>query len=1057
MVEQIDMKYEPNTIEPEIQTYWKDAKAYERTKEKNINGKDFYFIDGPPYTSGSIHLGTAWNKILKDLYLRYWRMHGYNIRDQAGYDMHGLPIEVKVEKFLDFSNKQDIEKYGMGNFVNKCREFALSSEKDMTEQFKELGVWLDWDTPYRTLENYYIEAAWWTMKKAFERNLVTQAQRVLTWCPRCQTALAEAEVEYWDETDPSIYVKFKLKDRENHFIVIWTTTPWTLPADLCVAVHPDLSYVLMEVVKDGNVEYLYVAEDLAEDVARAGRYQEMKMIEKFEGLDLEGLEYEQPLLDEVPWHSDPAQKELYWLHKTVLAEYVTLEKTGIVHTAPGHGPDDFETGVEYQLPPFCPVDEEGKFTSDGGKWAGRFTKDCDLEIVELLKEKGTLLQTEEITHRYGHCWRCKTPITYRTTTQWFLKVTELKEKMLEQILEAEWFPDWAGRTRQYNWVQNTRDWCISRQRYWGIPLPIWKCECGERHVVGSVAELSMGKGYSPDIDLHRPWIDGITFDCRKCGSSMERVPDVLDVWFDSAVCSWAELKYPQEKEEFEKWWPCNWITEAHDQTRGWFYSQLGASVIAFDKIPYERVLMHGFALDKDYRKMSKSDGNAISPHEIIAKYGVDSLRYYLLIANSPWEDLPFSWDGVKNANRTLNILWNIYRFSTTYMALDNFDPEKWSYDELKDDMRAEDMWLYSRLERAKENAGKELERFNVHKSLRAVEHFILEDLSRWYVRLVRDRTWAEGESRDKLAAFRTLYDGLMGISLLLSPFTPHIAEKIYRNLSGRYVSVAMEEWVEADEVKMSARFENWMNIIRSMVEAVLNARQRAQVNVRWPLKKVVVVSNTLDSREAMDIYEQVFIDQINTVRVEMISPDQSWEGIELTAEPVMAALGPRFKRDGPRVAKLIKEMAPADVKERLEKGELKVMLDGVPVEISPDMVRFGQALPEEIISADYSDGVIYIDTDMDDELRAKGFARELIRRIQEMRKEMNLDVEDHVSARIRVPGDIEALLTMEMKDIEYNTRCKELQFAEPADTDFAKDWEIAETQFRIGIKKIIFG
>ena len=349
----------------------------------------------------------------------------------------------------------------------------------------------------------------------------------------------------------------------------------------------------MKVTRDGKSEYLYVAEELAEDVAKVGRYQEMEIIEKYDGLDLEGLEYVQPLLDEVPWHTAPERKDLYWLHKTVLAEYVTVEKTGIVHTAPGHGPDDFETGKEYRLPPFCPVDEAGRFTEDAGRWAGRSTKDCDREIMDLLAEKGTLMREEEITHRYGHCWRCKEPITYRTTTQWFLKVTELKESMLEEILRAEWYPDWAGRTRQYNWVQNTRDWCISRQRFWGIPLPIWECHCGERKVIGSQEELSSGEGHSEDMDLHRPWIDGVTFACDKCGDEMRRVPDVLDVWFDSAVCSWAQLKYPQNKEEFERWWPCDWITEAHDQTRGWFYSQLGASVIAFDKIPYMKVLMHG--------------------------------------------------------------------------------------------------------------------------------------------------------------------------------------------------------------------------------------------------------------------------------------------------------------------------------------------------------------------------------------------------------------------------------------------------------------------------------
>ena len=1057
MIEQVNTKYVPTEIEPEIQQYWKDNKAYELTKEKNKDGPKFYFIDGPPYTSGAIHLGTAWNKILKDLYIRYWRMKGYNIRDQAGYDMHGLPIEVKVEKALNFSNKQDIEKHGIDNFVKTCREFALSNEKTMTEQFKQLGVWLDWDNPYRTLENYYIESAWWTISRAHERKLITQAQRVLTWCPRCETALAEAEVEYWDETDASIYVKFKVKNRDNHYIVIWTTTPWTLPADLCVAVHPDFSYVLMEVIKNGVKEYLYVAEDLAEEVAKEGRCQEMKIIEKYEGIDLEGLEYEQPLLDEVPWHTDPEQKDLYWLHKTVLAEYVTLEKTGIVHTAPGHGPDDFETGVEYQLPPFCPVDEAGKFTKDGGKWAGRFTKDCDKEIMDLLAAKGTLLQSGEITHRYGHCWRCKTPITYRTTTQWFLKVTEMKEKMLEQILKAEWYPDWAGRTRQYKWVENTRDWCISRQRYWGIPMPIWECGCGEKRVVGYLSDLENGKNYTKDMDLHRPWIDKVTLDCDKCGGEMTRVPDVLDVWFDSAVCSWAELKYPQEKEEFEKWWPCKWITEAHDQTRGWFYSQLGASVIAFDKIPYEKVLMHGFALDKDYRKMSKSDGNATSPHKIIEKYGVDSLRFYLLIANSPWEDLPFSWDGVKNGNRTLNILWNIYRFSTTYMALDAFDPEKWSYDELKKDFRAEDRWLYSRLEKAKSTSKLELDKFNVHKSLRAIEHFILEDLSRWYVRLVRDRTWVEGESRDKLAAFRVLYDALLGISLLLSPFTPHIAEKIYKNLSGKFLTVAMENCVILNDELRSDELEERMKAIRSMVEAVLNARQQAQVNVRWPLGKIVVVSSTAISREALEVYGELLKDQINALKIELVEPGETWEGVSLTIEPVMAGLGPVFKREAGKVASLISELDPTEALNELEKGELKVTLDGTELDVVKEMVQFGQALPEEVISADYSDGVIYIDTVMTPELQAMGYARELIRRIQEMRKEMDLAVEDYISTRVHIKFDViegENVLAPEVDNIKYNTRSKTFGFGPTEEDDFKKEWEIAGEKFTIGIKRL---
>ncbi len=1053
MVEQVTTEYRPNTMEKNIQDYWNKTNSYQKTKDKNSSGKDFYFIDGPPYTSGNIHLGTAWNKILKDLYIRYWRMKGYNIRDQAGYDMHGLPIEVKVEKTLDFKNKQDIEKFGIDNFVNTCKKFALESEKRMTGQFKELGVWLDWDNPYRTLENYYIESAWWTMKRAYERGLVTQSQRVLTWCPRCQTALAEAEVEYWDETDPSIYVKFKLKNRDNHYIVIWTTTPWTLPADLCVALHPDFSYVMLEVDKDGEKEYLYIAEELAEEVARAGCYQDMKIIERFEGIDLEGIEYEHPLLEEVPWHTADEQKELFWLHKAVLAEYVTKEKTGIVHTAPGHGPDDFETGVEYQLPPFCPVDEEGKFTRDGGKWEGRFTKDCDREIIDLLIDKGLLIREEDITHRYGHCWRCKTPITYRTTKQWFLKVTDLKEKMLDEILKTEWYPDWAGRTRQYNWVENTRDWCISRQRYWGIPIPIWKCECGEKRVVGSQNDLKDGKYFSRDMDLHRPWIDEITFECTKCRGNMKRVPDVLDVWFDSAVCSWAQLKYPQETAEFEKWWPCEWITEAHDQTRGWFYSQLGAGVIALDKIPYKRVLMHGFALDNNSRKMSKSEGNAVAPLEIIKKFGVDSLRFYLLIANSPWEDLPFNWDEVKNASRTLNILWNIYKFSSTYMALDNFDAEKWSYEALKEDLKVEDKWLYSRLEGMKKTAYEELDRFNIHKSLRAIEHFILEDLSRWYVRIIKDRTWIEGENRDKMAAFRTLYDSLLETAVILAPFTPHISESIYQNLYGKEITISMEDTATVHKERIFPDHEESMKTLRSMIEAVLNARNRAQLSLRWPLKKVVLVSNSRDSQKALELYNDIFREQINTVDIELIKPGEKWGNVRTTIEPVMSALGPVFKGKATMAASLIGELNPDEAMEGLEKGGMTLDIEGETVSINKKMVRFSQEIPEDIIATDYCDGIIYIDTEMNNELKAKGYARETIRRIQEMRKELGLEVEDYIVTTIHVDDEIFSLLKRELEDISYNTRSKSLAYDLPKEDYFQKDWTIAGTEFKIGIMK----
>ncbi|MCE8423877.1 MAG: isoleucine--tRNA ligase, partial [Candidatus Methanoperedens sp.] len=512
-------QYDAKATDQKIQKFWDETDAYSKVRGSRQKGKKFFFVDGPPYTTGRIHLGTAWNKIIKDSILRYKSMNGFHILDRAGWDMHGLPIEVKVEGVLGFKSKKDIEKYGVGNFVNKCKEFALSHRDEMTVQFRNLGIWLNWNDPYMTLRDEYIEAAWWTLKQAHQKKLLEKGLRVVNWCPRCETAIADSEVEYADETDPSVYVKFPIKDEEDTYIVIWTTTPWTIPANIAVAVHPSFEYVKVKVKKDGKEEILIMAAELMENVLKQGRYKEHEVLQTMLGEDLD-LKYLSPLGDKVP-----VQKE--FKHNVYMAEFVTTENTGCVHIAPGHGLDDFELGMKHNLPIFCPVGPDGRYTEEAGDYRGMHVKEANRLVIDDLSERGLLLASGRITHRYGHCWRCKTSIIYLATEQWFLRITDIKEKMLSGIEKVKWYPEWAGYARFADWVKGSRDWCISRQRYWGIPIPVWVCEqCGETEVIGTKAELEKRAGVTNIPDLHRPNVDNVHIKCN-CGKQMNRVPDVF--------------------------------------------------------------------------------------------------------------------------------------------------------------------------------------------------------------------------------------------------------------------------------------------------------------------------------------------------------------------------------------------------------------------------------------------------------------------------------------------------------------------------------------------------
>ena len=1058
-MQEVTSTFNPLDIESSVRSFWKKDNIYSRVREQNRNGKTWFFVDGPPYTTGYIHLGTAWNKILKDSILRYKRMHRLNVIDRAGYDMHGLPIEVRVEHELGFHNKKDIERYGIDAFIEQCKQFSLKHKDIMSDQFRALGIWMDFDDPYQTIKPEYIEAAWWTLKQADEKELLERGHRVVNWCPRCETAIADSEVEYWDEEDPSIFVKFPIFNYSNEYLVIWTTTPWTLPANVAVAVDKDFVYARVEAEKNEKSEILWIAKDLIEPVLKRGKYQKYTILSEKKGQELVGTRYISPLADLVP-----RQKEID--HQVVTADFVEMDNTGMVHIAPGHGWDDYLLGIEKGLAVFCPVDEAGCFTTEGGVFSGLFVRDANEKILEVLGDN--LLGRLKITHRYGHCWRCKTPIIYRATEQWFITVPKMKEQMLSEIRNTTWYPEWAGSARFYDFVSDARDWCISRQRYWGIPLPIWNCPlCGSYRVFGTIAELNEAAGSSLS-DPHRPYVDEITVPCS-CGGKMKRVEDIFDVWFDSAMASWATIGFPGRNDIFQQIWPADFITEGQDQTRGWFYSQLGASTIAFNRSPYKSVLMHGFALDAEGRKMSKSLGNVVTPEEVIQKYGVDVLRLYVLSANAPWEDLRFNWEGVSTINRTINILWNVYRFPLPYMILDGFNPAT-GPGGLTDDeyiprtireMPDIDRWIISRLHTVIRQITTDMDGYQLHKVTRTLQNFILEDLSRWYVQIVRPRMWLEEDSPDKKHAYETMAYCMRMICRLLAPFVPHITEGMYANLrlSADPVSVHMLSWPQPNESLIDEDLERNMAIIRSFDEAVANARQAGRRKLRWPVQMVVVVTSDKFISEAMMVMEDLAKDRANAREIQVISG--TWDRMRWKAEPVMKKIGPSFGRSGPKVKTLIEESDGAILRKELSESGLVTLSSGdEDYVLTGEHITFTEKLPDGVFGAEMTDARVYVDVSLTEDLKAEGYSREIIRRLQEMRKQLDLKVEDFIIIDAIIGDDAIRNLLNEpwQKFITHEVRGKELIIHSSDDTrndsalfQLDREWDIEGSIITIGI------
>ncbi|RLG77237.1 MAG: isoleucine--tRNA ligase [Thermoprotei archaeon] len=972
-------RYDPLKVEKWVLDFWKRESIPEIVRKKSWSGNApvFCFLEGPPTANGFMHVGHARGRTLKDIKLRYYRMKGYRVWDQAGWDTQGLPVELEVERKFGFKTKRDIEVFGAERFVDECQKLVDYYIEHWRNASERLGLWLDYDHAYETRHPRYLDTAWRFLKSMWEKGYLYEDLRVVPVCPRCQTALSSHEVAqgYKLVKDPSLYFKIKLKNEDNTYMVVWTTTPWTIISNEALAVHPDEIYVKIKV---GNEYWILAEKRLKEFVEEVG-LQSHVITEKIRGSELVGISYEHPLVPEVPAHNEHQGK---WVHRILPATWVSMEEgTGVVHIAPAHGPEDFELGKQYELPVFKPLMKSGYFGPEAGKYQGLWFIEANAHVIEDLRRKGLLIHIGEAEHEYPHCWRCGTKLMYYADRQWFIKVEPIKITMLDENSRIRWTPAWT-RNRFDDWLKNARDWCISRERYWGTPLPIWTCtKCGYREALGSLEEVKR-RALNPEavFDHHRPWIDRVVLKCPKCGGEMKREPFVVDVWLDSGIAHTAALEQYGWGKLINELFPYDWITEAIDQTRGWFYTLMFTSVAWYGKAPYKSVLCQGLVLDKYGKKMSKSRGNVIWAYEFMEKYGADPTRLYLVAKAAPWDNINFDPDEVLDVKRQLDILWNSVNFAKTYMELDRWEPSK--LDEDLKHLEPEDLWLLYELDKLVKDVEESIELDNPHVGARRILEFIVEVLSHRYITLVRPRVWIEEDTPPKRSVYATLYIAISTLLKVLAPYAPFIAEYLYQAFMRRLepgapVSIHAAEWPQVPRRFLDEKTWLAVDLMLEASELVLTLRSEAGIKRRWPIRKAVVVI-----------------------------PETSTE------------LQPQLLERAARVLKVY-----ANVKE---------------VEVTRKDVELHHLKKSEGRRVK-----VYVDLTLDEETILEGLAREIVRRIQVMRKELKLPLDAMVEKAIVYTPDnmLRKAVEIHREFIARETRCKTVELAETKPED-AREWSV---------------
>ena len=1000
-------------MEKEIANLWTARNVIKKNFDMNQDGEYFTFYDGPPTANGKPHIGHILTRVMKDIIPRYKVMKGYKVIRKAGWDTHGLPVELEIEKKLGISGKEQIEEYGVEKFVKECKESVFTYVSMWEKMTEQIGYWVDMENPYVTYHNPYIESVWWALKQMWDKGLLYEGHKVMPYCPRCGTALSSHEVAqgYKDVKDLTCVAKFKVEGEDNKYILAWTTTPWTLPSNLALCINKAYTYIE---AKAGD-EILILAKDLADKVLG----EDYEIAREFPGTQLLGTKYEQLM---------PFGKVEGKAFEVIHGDYVTLsDGTGVVHIAPAYGEDDSLVAKANGITFINLVDKAGKFVEEVTPWAGKFVKKCDESICKWLEENNKLFKAEKHLHSYPHCWRCDTPLLYYPKESWFVAMTTLRDKLIENNNKINWYPDNIRTGRFGKFLENVIDWGISRDRYWGTPLPIWQCECGHKECIGSIEELkNKGINVPKDIELHKPYIDEVHLNCPECGKEMERVKEVIDCWFDSGSMPFAQLHYPFEnKELFEQNYPAQFISEAVDQTRGWFYTLLAISTAVFDRNPFENCIVLGHVLDKKGLKMSKSKGNVVDPFEVLASEGADATRWHFYTASAPWLPTRFSTDDVSEAGRKfLSTLWNVYSFYVLYADLDKFNPTEYA-DFVSDNVM--DKWIMSKLNTLVKDVDDKLNSYDITNAALAIEDFT-DELSNWYVRRNRARYWSETLTDDKIGAYVTLYRVLTTLVKVSAPFVPFITEEIYQNLVVNLDPKAEESvhlclWPEVNEKAIDKNLEAEMDLAYKIVKLGRSARNGANIKNRQPLSKMLVSTDSLPV-----YYGDIIIDELNIKAVEFGADLSTHVNFEI--KPNLPVLGRAYGKMIPQIRKEIGARNQMELAQTIQNGGVvTINVDGTEIELNKEnLLVTMQGLEGYAFAGEGSIGVV-LDTHISDELREEGHVREMISKIQNMRKESGFQVADKIKLYV---SDNEMLMDVIKKfaeTIKRDTLTEEIIFA----------------------------